>query len=167
MAGSLAFTSLNLNECNSQNHNWKKTKKLKGEENYPWLGPILNKFYCLEYLVSATLMVLRENYWLSMDDTQMAQEWCNDHKSFQGRQSLMLLLLLQGRQNVKNLGRDETISLAWSSPSPLGISSIRLRNKRSGTLINFWKFLKKQKIKKWPQCLDWCKKVIKSWCENF
>ena len=39
-----------------------------------------------------------------MDDTQMAQEWCNDHKSFQGRQSLMLLLLLQGRRNVKNLG---------------------------------------------------------------
>ena len=27
---------------------------------------------------------------------------------------------------------------------------------------NFWK-----KRKEWPQSLDWCKKVIKSWCENF
>ena len=43
----------------------------------------------------------------------------------------------------------------------------RLRNKRRGTLINFWKILKKKKIQKWSQCLDLYKKVLKSWCENF
>ena len=43
----------------------------------------------------------------------------------------------------------------------------RLRNKRRGTLINFWKILKTKKIQKWSQCLDWYKKVLKLWCENF
>ena len=58
--------------------------------------------------------------------------------------------------------------LSW----PKNCSSIprdysRLRNKRRGTLINFWKILKTKKIQKWSQCLDWYKKVLKSWCENF
>ena len=43
----------------------------------------------------------------------------------------------------------------------------RLRNKRRGTLINLLKILKKKKNQKWSQCLDWYKKVLKSWCENF
>ena len=33
-------------------------------------------------------------------------------------------------------------------------------------LLIFKKNLRK-KNKKWPQWLDWCKKVIKSWCEKF
>ena len=40
-----------------------------------------------------------------------------------------------------------------------------LRNKHRATLINFWKNLKK-KNQQWLQCLDWCKKVLKSWCEE-
>ena len=43
----------------------------------------------------------------------------------------------------------------------------RLRNKRRGMLINLWKKLKKKYNQKWPQCLDWCTKVLKLWCENF
>ena len=43
----------------------------------------------------------------------------------------------------------------------------RLRNKQRGTLNNFWKFFEAEKNLKWPQCLDRCKKALKSWCENF
>ena len=39
----------------------------------------------------------------------------------------------------------------------------RLRNKHRATLINSWKILKEKKNQKWPQCLNWCKKVLKSW----
>ena len=29
----------------------------------------------------------------------------------------------------------------------------------------FWNYID-EKIKKWRQCLDWCKNTLKSWCEN-
>ena len=31
---------------------------------------------------------------------------------------------------------------------------------------NFFENVDEEKIKKWQQCLDWCKNVLKSWCEN-
>ena len=34
-------------------------------------------------------------------------------------------------------------------------------------LLTFEKFWREKKKWKWPQCLDWCKKVLKSWCKNF
>ena len=52
-------------------------------------------------------------------------------------------------------------------PSKHTCTLYTLRNKHRGTLIDFWNILKKTKKYKWPQCLDWCKKVLKSWCKNF
>ena len=34
-------------------------------------------------------------------------------------------------------------------------------------LLIFEKFWRQKKNQKWSQCLDWYKKVLKSWCENF
>ena len=65
---------------------------------------------------------------------------------------------------------DNFVQHIWTQKIPIwhdDVTQSRLRNKRRGTLINFWKILKTKKNQKWSQCLDWYKKVLKSWCENF